>query len=520
MQQVDNFFVKKPKAQHSGDSDPEPALDNEPIVNDGLGQVTHVTRVNVSNVSSPGQPQVTGTSIDNHITPNQPTNCVNIPIQCVNVNGKGQLKEPRVKQLRFQPCWFKKYQWLHYEDSLRGVLCFSCAKAHRAGLVDLAKCAETTFISTGFTNWKRALAKFELHQKSITHRHAVSQLSQLRLQGGINGQLSKQILNDQQAARKGIMVVMTTLQYIARQGLAIRGADADSGNFKTLLKLRSGDIPALKTWMQRKTDLTSPDVQNEILQMFSHEILRNIRNCMQTNTFAVIVDGTQDVAGIEQEAIYVRYVDESLHPHEMFLGFHATDDTTGEGTANLVKDAIVRFGMPLELLRYQTYDVAANMSGSYNGCQAVIKRDQPVVLYVHCGAHVTHLVASSASSSILLIRDSLSLVQDLGNLNMASGKVKLIFKRVASNIDLSGCDTPQAFQAIKPLCPTRWLSRCAAITPVLSGYGHVLQSLEAATEELAAETATIANGLLKRFQDASTLLVYRWPCRYYHFLKA
>jgi hypothetical protein len=146
------------------------------------------------------------------------------------------------------------------------------------------------------------------------------------------------------------------------------------------------------------------------------------------------------------------------------------------------------------------------MSGSYNGCQAVIKRDQPVVLYVHCGAHVTHLVASSASSSILLIRDSLSLVQDLGNLNKASGKVKLIFKRVASNIDLAGCDTPQAFQAIKPLCPTRWLSRCAAITPVLSGYGHVLQSLEAATEELAAETATKANGLLKRFQDASTLL--------------
>ena len=52
----------------------------------------------------------------------------------------------------------------------------------------------------------------------------------------------------------------------------------------------------------------------------------------------------------------------------------------------------------------------------------------------------------------------------------------------------------------------RWSSRCAAITPVLSAYGHVLESLEAATEELAAETATKASGLLKRFQDASTLL--------------
>ena len=35
--------------------------------------------------------------------------------------------------------------------------------------------------------------------------------------------------------------------------------------------------------------------------------------------------------------------------------------------------------------------------------------------------------------------------------------------------------------------------------PVLSGYGHVLESLEAATEELAAETVMKANGPLKRF---------------------
>jgi len=155
------------------------------------------------------------------------------------------------------------------------------------------------------------------------------------------------------------------MQYLAGQGLAIRGADADSGNFKTLLKLRSGDIPALKTWMQRKTDLTSPDLQNEMLQMFSREILRSIRDFVQTNTYAVIVDGTHDVAGIEQEAICVRYVDESLHPHEMFLQFYATDDTTGEGTAKLVNDALARFGLPLEQFRFQTYDGAANMSDAY-----------------------------------------------------------------------------------------------------------------------------------------------------------
>ena len=96
--------------------------------------------------------------------------------------------------------------------------------------------------------------------------------------------------------------------------------------------------------------------------MFSPEILCNTRNSVQANTFSVNVHGTKDVAGIEQEAICVRYVDESLHPYEMFLGFYATDKTTGKGTASLVKDALVRFGLPLEQLRFQTSDGAANMS--------------------------------------------------------------------------------------------------------------------------------------------------------------
>jgi hypothetical protein len=88
-------------------------------------------------------------------------------------------------------------------------------------------------------------------------------------------------------------------------------------------------------------------------------------------------------------------------------------------------------------------------------------------------------------------------------------KVKLIFKRVASNIDLGGGDTLEAFQAIKLLCPTRWLSRCAAITPALSAYGHVLKSIEAALKELAAEIATKANGLLRDFRTQVRCSVYR-----------
>jgi len=50
----------------------------------------------------------------------------------------------------------------------------------------------------------------------------------------------------------------------------------------------------------------------------------------QTAIFAVIVDGTRDVNGQEQESICVRYVTDDLFPNEAFLGFFAAESTTGE----------------------------------------------------------------------------------------------------------------------------------------------------------------------------------------------
>jgi hypothetical protein len=439
--------------------------------------------------------------IDNYMSPNQPTDCSAIPFQQHKVKGK-------LKELRFQSVWFHNYPWLHYDNSIQGVVCFSCCKAQRNGLLQLAKCAEATFTSTGFSNWKKALTKFQQHQSSSTHRLSVAQLAHVGVQGSVNALLSEQVTQDQLVALKCMKAIFTSIKYLARQGLAIRGGEADSGNFRELLLLRSCDIPELKAWIEKKTNFTSPERQNEILKMFAHNILRNICCTIkaESKTFSIIIDGTQDVAGIEQESICLRYVDRDFQPHEVFLGFYQSNDTTGQGTANIVKDALLRLDLSLDNLRFQTYDGAASMSGTYNGCQAIIKKEQPLALYVHCGAHVTHLVASSASFSVPLVRDALQLVQDLGNLYKSSGKIKSIFQRGNEDFDMTGGNQHEVFETLKPLCPTRWLSRCAAVMPILAQYAHVIKSLTTSSEELTGETAIRASSLAKRFQDASVLL--------------
>lgn len=64
-----------------------------------------------------------------------------------------------------------------------------------------------------------------------------------------------------------------------------------------LLKLRTTDIPGLEQWLERKVDMINHHVQNEILEMYEHSIVRNIcRRIQQAGSFVVIMDGTQDMS--------------------------------------------------------------------------------------------------------------------------------------------------------------------------------------------------------------------------------
>ena len=63
---------------------------------------------------------------------------------------------------------------------------------------------------------------------------------------------------------------MSSLCFLARRGLAIRGHDEAQGNFFQLLHLRSEDSEQLRDWMKKRGNWLSHDVQNEILQLMQH----------------------------------------------------------------------------------------------------------------------------------------------------------------------------------------------------------------------------------------------------------
>lgn len=277
------------------------------------------------------------------------------------------------RTLSFQSHWFKRFPWLHFSRDKPGVLCFYCAKAEAMDISDLASKREAAFSTTGFVNWKKALCKFEEHSKSRSHRFSMNQLKQVSHSTSVDEQLFKKRANEQLEARKCLAMIFTSVKYLARQGMALRGHGDSEGNFCQLLNLRSEDYPLLQSWMKRKTDMTSPRIQNEILELYSHDIVRTIAgSVLKSGCYGLIVDGTQDISKSEQISICLRYVDEDLLPHEEFVGLYDPPSTTGATLAACIFDVLLRLQLPLSLLRGQSYDGASNMSGQFNGCQAII----------------------------------------------------------------------------------------------------------------------------------------------------
>ena len=71
--------------------------------------------------------------------------------------------------------------------------------------------------------------------------------------------------------------------------------------------------------LNTKHTYISSNIQNEILEIISHKIIKPIFKQMneESTDFGIIVDGTQYICGIEQEYICIRYITSTFDVKEM-----------------------------------------------------------------------------------------------------------------------------------------------------------------------------------------------------------
>lgn len=132
----------------------------------------------------------------------------------------------------FQPSWFDDYNWLHYDEKKDSVLCFICSKEYVKGNLKTAVKKEMTFITQGFSNWKKATQRIK---KSECHKTAID-FGETKY-GNVIEMTNKETKTILQSNRKCLLKIIQTLQFLCRQGIAVQGDTDISSNFVQLLLL-------------------------------------------------------------------------------------------------------------------------------------------------------------------------------------------------------------------------------------------------------------------------------------------
>ena len=91
-----------------------------------------------------------------------------------------------------------------------------------------------------------------------------------------------------------LMRLLSSVRYLSRQGLALRGhhesADTLDGNLYQLLLLRSENDCPMKNWLSKR-EYISPEIVNELITIMGQYVLRNIlAKVKEAMWYAIIAD--------------------------------------------------------------------------------------------------------------------------------------------------------------------------------------------------------------------------------------
>ncbi|XP_022889301.1 zinc finger MYM-type protein 1-like [Olea europaea var. sylvestris] len=245
------------------------------------------------------------------------------------------------------------------------------------------------------------------------------------------------------------------------QGLSFRGHDESEeslnrGNLIEVLNWYAARCKEIKEVLFSNApgndQMTSPTIQKDLINCCAGETTRAIINEIGDSLFSILVDEARDNSMKEQMAVVLRFVDKSGRVKERFLGISHVTDTCAQSLKDAIDAMFSTHGLSMSSLRGQGYDGASNMSGEFNGLKALILRENPHAMYVHCFAHQLQLAIVSVARRNCMVGDFLDVLAIIVNLVGASCK-RVDALRTSYQANILGWDT--LFSRVIEFCVDR-----------------------------------------------------------------
>ncbi|XP_018368022.1 PREDICTED: zinc finger MYM-type protein 1-like [Trachymyrmex cornetzi] len=290
-------------------------------------------------------------------------------------------------------------KWLMYSESTGCVFCYVCK------LFSNANSRESKFVKGGFSDWKKATESITSHENSKEHKDClIIWISRTSATNLIDKELATTIQNETRYWTEILNRVLAVIRFLAERGLAFRGKNevvgaSNNGNYLGALELIAQFDPFLEKHLQMHANkgrghvsYLSKTICEEFIKILAAKVFTTILSeIKEAKYFGLIVDSTPDLSHIDQLTIVMRYCLKGSII-ERFLCFIPIYSHTGESLSTEVLNLLENNSIDICDCRAQTYDNASNMSGKYNGCQALIKEKNELAYYVPCVAHSLNLI--------------------------------------------------------------------------------------------------------------------------------
>mgnify|MGYP001797961719 FL=1 len=221
----------------------------------------------------------------------------------------------------------------------------------------------------------------------------------------------------------------------------------------------------------------------------------------------MLADEATDCSNVEQLAIVLRFVDESLKIREEFLGFvPCRNGLSGEAIAEEISTFLSSIDLSLDDCRGQGYDGAGNMAVKLSGVAVRIQKNHEKAIYVHCGAHILNLCVAS-SCQLEIVRDMMGNVRAVSDFFNNSPKRVIVLEQKIKEL------LPDAQQQkLLNVCRTRWVARINGLALFKKCYIAILPALQEISKDMSNEQDVRyrASGMreaIKKFQFIVSLVL-------------
>ncbi|XP_040068957.2 zinc finger MYM-type protein 1-like isoform X1 [Ixodes scapularis] len=294
--------------------------------------------------------------------------------------------------------WFAKFSWLEYSPAKDAAFCF-CGRAFPPGSGTKAH-LDPSFVSTGFRAWKKAIGRFNQHERSEGHLNSVVSWNCSKANRSIGSMLDEsferrasQVEEKRKQNREVLKRLTDIVVLLSKGGRPFRGhsenkESAEQGLYLEIVNILKKYDPVLRGHLEsgpKNASYISNRIKKDILESLHAAIFSSIVHRIEGKTVSLMCDETSDCSHHEQLSVVIRYFCEIKNrPVEVFLTLDRLKNLDSDSVFSTLQAVLNTINVSWNSASSVCFDGASTMSGHVAGVQAKCKEQNNKLVYVHC----------------------------------------------------------------------------------------------------------------------------------------